>query len=1036
MANSEKIDEIISPKAFEQLDALLSKLGVAQTEFGGLAKSIAELNTQISKTSSIKDLNESVKQSEKEFEKLEKTTAKIVIVRKEATKAEQDLIQSTKEKLNIDKEASKVVQEYSGSVEFLIKTQLLLKLRIKELNAEQKILDKAFQEGKVSAENYEDGAQEIAIALAEGKQGLVDFNLEVRRSLKENNSIEGSYDSVSASLDRMRGLYRRLSEEERESADIGGVLLSSIKNTDEKLKAIDKTLGITNRQVGNYKEQIIGAVDETGLFSSQLAILKTIQSQYSVAIKLATISTASFSKVLIATGIGAILILVGSLIAFITRTQKGMELLGRATEGLTTFLAVLLDGFTVLGQQIFENVIPILKGVGDILLGIATFDYDKIQEGFNGVQEAVSNIDSVNLLELGANAVKAGEEATRLKGKLQDLVREQKQIDLLKSKSRSDIEALELIAEDQAESTIKREEAAKKGLKIEQDLMAKTIALKEKELRITKEKNNLTISVDKDKDKEIDLEIELNDLKRESVNKQIELNNTLNRIRKSALEEEQAKQAKINEEAKRISAERKARAKKESEAIFNLEESRLKRSIKRNKAVAEDEKLGLMDRISNLEQYLVNEQKAIELARDFELSNKELLKDERIRITEDAENEIASLKIEGSKIGEKILKDQLTNQEKASAERVKAEIEGIKKEQAERLTALNDAFNAGSVTEKQFQEQKLSIISTYGKLALEAEIRSIEEIILANKMKGISVLEEERKLAEIKQKLSEETTTKTIEDLKKIEEQEKKLKELQGQLANELFNLGVDLIQQRFEKEEQKLAQEQENIGVRKEEEIAQIEATVLNEEEKQLRLSNAEKRAQLESEKVAEKQRQLKIKQARFDKVLAIANIIRSTAQAIIVQLAGAPFFPISGALIPIIAGIGAAQIAQVVAQDIPAFAKGTKYSPEGIAWVGEQGSEMRINPDGSEELTPDKATLSYLQKGTQIIPHKESLKLVESKRDTFDAIIFEQRRSTNVLKKELRRSRGSGVNITREGITMIHDKGKKASLYDSKLL
>lgn len=1036
MANSERIDEIISPKAFEQLEALLSKLGVAQTEFGGLAKSIAELNTQISKTSSIKDLNESVKQSEKEFEKLEKTTAKIVIVRKEATKAEQDLIQSSKEKLSVDKEASKVVKEYSGSVEFLIRTQLSLKVRIKELNAEQKMLDKGFQDGTVSLEGYEKRTQEIAVALAEGKQGLTDFNLEVRRSLKENNAVEGSYDSVSASLDRMRGLYKRLTAEERENADVGGVLLNSIQNTDEQLKAMDKTLGVTNRNVGNYKEEIIGAVEQTGIFSSQMAILRTIQAQYNVGIKLATISTASFSKVLIATGIGAILVIIGSLIAFLTRTQQGMDFLGRATQGLTTFLAVLLDGFTILGQQIVQNVIPILKGVGIILAGLASRNFETIKQGFNGISESVSNIDPIRLDQLAASAFNAGVEAAKLKGQLQDIVREQKQIDLLRSQSKASIASLKLVAEDQTKSATEREDAAKKALFIEQGLLVKTIALKEKELKITKEQNNLSISVDKDTDKEIDIQIEINELKQESTNNQIELNNKLNEIRKSALAEEQAKQAKINEEAKRISAEREARAKKESEAIFNLEESRLQRSIERNKAVAEDEKLALEDRISNLEQYLVNEQKAIELARDFELSNKELLENERIKIVEDAENEIANLKLEGSRIGMKILQDQLSAQEKVSAERIKAEMEGIKKEQAERLTALNDAFNAGSITEKEFQEQKLSIISTYGKLALEAEIRSIEDIINANKMKGISVLEEERKIADIKQKLSEETTAKIIEDLKRIEEQEKKLKELQGQLANELFNLGVTLIQQRFEKEEQKLAQDQEGVQIRKDDEIAQIEATVLNEEDKQLRLSNAEKRAQIETEKIAEKQRQLKVKQARFDKVLAIANIIRSTAQAIIVQLAGAPFFPISGPLIPIIAGIGAAQIAQVVAQQIPAFAKGTKYSPEGIAWVGEQGSEMRINPDGSEEMTPDKATLTYLQKGTQIIPHKESLKLVESRKDTFDAMIFEQRRSTEVLKKELRRSRGSGVNITREGITMMHEKGKKASLYDSKLL
>jgi hypothetical protein len=105
-------------------------------------------------------------------------------------------------------------------------------------------------------------------------------------------------------------------------------------------------------------------------------------------------------------------------------------------------------------------------------------------------------------------------------------------------------------------------------------------------------------------------------------------------------------------------------------------------------------------------------------------------------------------------------------------------------------------------------------------------------------------------------------------------------------------------------------------------------------------------------------------------------------------------------------------------------------------LAIVGEEGSELRINPDGSEELTADRASLEYLKKGTQIIPHKETMRMMESKRGTFDAMVAEQRRSTDVLKKELRRSRGTGINITRDGIYTMHKSGVKNSNYHKKLL
>lgn len=62
-----------------------------------------------------------------------------------------------------------------------------------------------------------------------------------------------------------------------------------------------------------------------------------------------------------------------------------------------------------------------------------------------------------------------------------------------------------------------------------------------------------------------------------------------------------------------------------------------------------------------------------------------------------------------------------------------------------------------------------------------------------------------------------------------------------------------------------------------------------------------------------------------------------------------------------------GGLQIAAINAQK---FAKGTKSSPEGYHYVGEKGAELRIDPKGGVSLTPDTESLTYLQKGTQIVP------------------------------------------------------------------
>ena len=89
---------------------------------------------------------------------------------------------------------------------------------------------------------------------------------------------------------------------------------------------------------------------------------------------------------------------------------------------------------------------------------------------------------------------------------------------------------------------------------------------------------------------------------------------------------------------------------------------------------------------------------------------------------------------------------------------------------------------------------------------------------------------------------------------------------------------------------------------------------------------------------------------------------------------------FGASLAWIPLIKTSAALQIATVLAQSIPKFAKGTDNSPEGLAWVGEKGTELKVSPDGKASLTPGKPTLDYLEKGTKIIPHNELIEAVNN--------------------------------------------------------
>jgi hypothetical protein len=69
------------------------------------------------------------------------------------------------------------------------------------------------------------------------------------------------------------------------------------------------------------------------------------------------------------------------------------------------------------------------------------------------------------------------------------------------------------------------------------------------------------------------------------------------------------------------------------------------------------------------------------------------------------------------------------------------------------------------------------------------------------------------------------------------------------------------------------------------------------------------------------------------------------------------------------LIAAQTGAQVANIRATPIPAFAKGTKNAPEGLAFVDERGAEIIEKKDGTMYLGTDKgARLTYLEKGDKV--------------------------------------------------------------------
>lgn len=123
--------------------------------------------------------------------------------------------------------------------------------QIKRLKSEIDSLNKAESQGMKLTQNQKSSRLEATLSIEEYKQAISRARKELVNQIKFEQVARGSIDEMSQALSRMRTVYRSLNESERTSG-WGQNLLKNIESLDTKVKELDATMGIHNRNVGNY----------------------------------------------------------------------------------------------------------------------------------------------------------------------------------------------------------------------------------------------------------------------------------------------------------------------------------------------------------------------------------------------------------------------------------------------------------------------------------------------------------------------------------------------------------------------------------------------------------------------------------------------------------------------------------------------------------------------------------------------------------------------------------------------------------------
>lgn len=453
---------------------------------------------------------------------------------KEVTKEMNSLAKENKLLANSASDQSVKIAENDKKMQDLVKTQ-------KELFKSEQNL--GTQMGNVKKEINQTTTQLRAYQDAEGKTAsLIDLgNAALGRSIKNKNEAR-------AANIALNNVANQLNPNIKEEAD----LLDKLnKKMDENTKFIKENSSETAKQkmnIGNYGDAVKGISPQLDAMITQLQnIYKGLlaNKEMLLATTVATNGTAKAMKLLklalISTGIGAFVVLLGSLVTYLSTTQAGIDAVTSVTRPLQAIFKSMLGVVQNLGGALFKafskpkqlltdlvkfietNVANRFKAFGVIIEGISTMDFKKVSNGVlqfgTGVEDVIGKVGKVGK-ETGkffADATAKGKQIDQLQ---KDIEKSTLKYNAAQVKVNDELDKQLLISKDTSKSFAEREKAA---LRI---------------IEITKQNGNEEAKIIEKQIKKLALEQSLNDTSREGNQEMIDLQTKLDDAKDRGVEAE------------------------------------------------------------------------------------------------------------------------------------------------------------------------------------------------------------------------------------------------------------------------------------------------------------------------------------------------------------------------------------------------------------------------------------------------------------------------------------------------------------------
>ncbi|MEK6482403.1 hypothetical protein WJR50_33010 [Catalinimonas sp. 4WD22] len=247
-----------------------------------------------------------------------------------------------------------------------------LEAEIQQLRNRQRELNKAVKDGSISQEQY---ARDILAVKNEIKQK----SAEQRQAIKVSQAEAGSINALRARLAELTKQRNAVNQSTEEGVREASRLDAQMKQLSQRIKQNEEAGDDYRRSVGNYTNSIKDAIGQHRIYGVSLGDLADGHHAVSAGIGGNVTKLKAFKVALASTGIGLVLVALGSLVTYFQSSQRGADKLNQFLSYLGAGMDVIRDRAIQVGeglyqffsgnfQQAAETLRASISGVGDEII--------------------------------------------------------------------------------------------------------------------------------------------------------------------------------------------------------------------------------------------------------------------------------------------------------------------------------------------------------------------------------------------------------------------------------------------------------------------------------------------------------------------------------------------------------------------------------------------------------------------------------------------------------------------------------------------